>query len=1035
MNLKKLFLLCSLVFTTMAFAQQTVKGSVKDSKGKPVAGAAVIVVGTSRTTTTNSDGEYSIEAVAEETLQFSAQGYQNVQRKVGLETTIDVVLALNSEDAKKVGALGVERDANATGYSETTLEGGDDLKGKTAGLTAAGSGMGQTKMTLRGTGSVTGSSQPLIVIDGVPMADLGSGYANAASEINKDDIESVTVLTGGAATALYGSRGGNGVILYTTKSGKGGKTNIDINSSVTFDKIYIYPKLQNEYGGGSDPLGLPVKKINENGNFVGNYTTAQYIVDENWGPKYNNQPYLPWYAFDKKHLPQHYLQYVPWKAPKNDVNTFFRTGISTNNSISVTRSVSGTNLRFSLGNSETIGIVPTTKMQKSNLSFSFTSDLSSKLKAEGGLNYSITNRHNPNYTYSMASDNGGFSNILFGYSQRQLDWRNLQRFYKDPDGNQRTWNRISWSNGSPMYTDNPYWLVNEVTSDDKTHRFFGNIGLTYNFTDELYVIGKIYGDIYALRNTAKTPIGSQSLSSYNKYNTINSGFNYEARLHYNPIFNEKYKELFSVNTFIGTARSDNKYEYAGGYTVGGLIRPNFYAFSNSVEDAKASESYSWTRTNSIYGMASLGYKSTVFLELTGRQDWFSTVSKPIFYPSATLSYVFTNSFKKLPSWLTYGKLRAGWAQVGNDASAYVLKTYPVVNNHFKKEANYTIPNEINNPDLLPEIKETREAGLDLQFFDSRVSLGVSVYDVLSKDLILSLPIDPATGYSYKKVNSGEMSNKGVEITLDVTAIQTENFGWYINGNFTKNTNKLIKLAPGLTKYRVTNDYYGTAYLYAIEGRPFGEIYGADYIKDANGNRIVDSNGLYKRTQDKVSLGNITPDFTAGLTNTLSYGNFSLSFTFDYQHGGKYFNGAYMLGWTAGATKETTANGIRDIVRRDGINQERGLILKGVKEDGTPNDKIITPKQYAETFMFGLDAQSVFDATYLKLRTVSLSYEVPLPETKHIKGLNFTLSGYNLWTGALAWDGMDPETAAYNYGMGDSSLPTTRSFTLSVGLKL
>ena len=493
MNLKKLFLLCSLVFTTMAFAQQTVTGSVKDSKGKPVAGAAVIVVGTSRATTTNSDGGYSIEAVAEENLQFSAQGYQNVQRKVGLETTIDVVLPLNSEDAKKVGALGVERDANATGYSETTLEGGDDLKGKTAGLTAAGSGMGQTKMTLRGTGSVTGSSQPLIVIDGVPMADLGSGYANAASEINKDDIESVTVLTGGAATALYGSRGGNGVILYTTKSGKGGKTNIDINSSVTFDKIYIYPKLQNEYGGGSDPLGLPVKKINENGNFVGNYTTAQYIVDENWGPKYNNQPYLPWYAFDKKHLPQHYLQYVPWKAPKNDVNTFFRTGISTNNSISVTRSVSGTNLRFSLGNSETIGIVPTTKMQKSNLSFSFTSDLSSKLKAEGGLNYSITNRHNPNYTYSMASDNGGFSNILFGYSQRQLDWRNLQRFYKDPDGNQRTWNRISWSNGSPMYTDNPYWLVNEVTSDDKTHRFFGNIGLTYNFTDELYVIGKIGG--------------------------------------------------------------------------------------------------------------------------------------------------------------------------------------------------------------------------------------------------------------------------------------------------------------------------------------------------------------------------------------------------------------------------------------------------------------------------------------------------------------------------------------------------------------
>ena len=324
MNLKKLFLLCSLVFTTMAFAQQTVKGSVKDSKGKPVAGATVIVVGTSRATTTSPEGGYSIEAQAEETLQFNAQGYQNIQRKVGLETTIDVVLPLTSEDAKTVGALGIQRDANATGYSETTLEGGDDLKGKTAGLTAAGSGMGQTKMTLRGTGSVTGSSQPLIVIDGVPMADMGGSYANASSEINQDDIESVTVLTGGAATALYGSRGGNGVILYTTKSGKGGKTSIDFNSYVTFERPDIAPKLQNEYGGGSAPR-WPSKEI-INGR---EYNFARYSEDENFGPKYDGTLYLPWYANDPKYLPEHYLKPIPWESPKNDVDKFFQTGITT----------------------------------------------------------------------------------------------------------------------------------------------------------------------------------------------------------------------------------------------------------------------------------------------------------------------------------------------------------------------------------------------------------------------------------------------------------------------------------------------------------------------------------------------------------------------------------------------------------------------------------------------------------------------------------------------------------------------------------
>lgn len=565
MNLKKLFLICSLVFTTMAFAQQTVIGSVKDSKGKPVAGASVLVVGTSRTATTSAEGAYSIEAVAEETLQFSAQGYQNVQRKVGLETTIDVVLALVSEDAKTVGALGIERDANAKGYSDTTLEGGDDLKGKTAGLAAAGSGMGQTKMTLRGTSSVAGSSQPLVVIDGVPMAEMGEKYGNAASEINQDDIESVTVLTGGAATALYGSRGANGVILYTTKSGKGGKTSIDFNSYVTFERPDIAPKLQNEYGGGFAPTWktAEIDGVDQK--------VARYDEDENYGPKLDGTMYLPWYAFDQKYLPQHYHKLVPWEKPKNDVTTFFQTGITTNNSISITRSLSGTNLRFSLANSETTGIVPTTEMDKTNMSFSFTSDLSSKLKVEGGLNYSITTRFNPQYSYTQNT----LARILYGNTQVQLDYKKLKEYYMDPDGKPRTWNRGAWDNASPRFTDNPYWIINKQTNNDKTHRFFGNIGFTYDFTSQLYLIGKIYGDVYSLMTEDRVAKGSMEESRYSKYNSYNSGFNYEARLHYNPDFGETLKDILTLNTFIGTARSENRYEIAGGNTNGGLVVPNF----------------------------------------------------------------------------------------------------------------------------------------------------------------------------------------------------------------------------------------------------------------------------------------------------------------------------------------------------------------------------------------------------------------------------------------------------------------------------
>ena len=435
-------------------------------------------------------------------------------------------------------------------------------------------------------------------------------YGNSASEINQDDIESVTVLTGGAATALYGSRGANGVILYTTKSGKGGKTSIDFNSYVTFERPDIAPKLQNEYGGGFAPTWktAEIDGVDQK--------VARYDEDENYGPKLDGTMYLPWYAFDQKYLPQHYHKLVPWEKPKNDVTTFFQTGITTNNSISITRSLSGTNLRFSLANSETTGIVPTTEMDKTNMSFSFTSDLSSKLKVEGGLNYSITTRFNPQYSYTQNT----LARILYGNTQVQLDYKKLKEYYMDPDGKPRTWNRGAWDNASSLFTDNPYWIINKQTNNDKTHRFFGNIGFTYNFTNQLYLIGKIYGDVYSLMTEERIAVGSMEESKYSKYNSYNSGFNYEARLHYNPDFGETLKDILTLNTFIGTARAENRYEVAGGFTNGGLVVPNFYSVTNSRQKSTAYSKSTWKRTNSVYGMASLGYKGTA-LYLDPNEAW------------------------------------------------------------------------------------------------------------------------------------------------------------------------------------------------------------------------------------------------------------------------------------------------------------------------------------------------------------------------------------------------------------------------------
>ena len=1025
MNLKKLLLLCFLVFTTMAFAQQSVKGSVKDSTGKPVAGATVQVVGASRSATTNSEGAYAIQAQAEETLRFSAQGYQNVEIKVGLSSVVDAVL-LPMENKQEAGALGIERNKDAVGYNTQNTEGGQNLSGAVAGAqTSSSSSMGgNTNIILRGVGTVTGSNQPLIVIDGVPMATVGDGKntGDALSDINPEDIESQSVLSGGAATALYGSRGGNGVILITTKSGKAGKTSIEVKSGVTFETAYIAPVLQNEYGGGDSQ---EFERANINGRV---YNLARYAVDQSWGPKYKGQPYLPWYAFDQKYLHDEYLKEVPWQAPKKGIEKFYRTGVGVSNSFSVARSLSGTNLRFSLGNNQVNGIVPNTDLHKTNLAFSFSAKLSEKLKSEGGFNYVITSRTNPDYAKTHEND---LANVFYGWSHRQLDVEKMEKYYIDPAGGQRTWNRTSWSEPEPKFANNPYWAVYKNYNNDKRHRFFGNLGLTYNFRHNLYLVGKIYGDIYTFTKETRNAVGAYGVPSYQKTVYNNSDFNYETRLHYTPELGEN----FSLTGFIGMSRRESHYGWSDGKTVGGLVVPNFYNLANSKQTPRASDYSSWQRTNSVYGMASFGFKNMAFVEVTGRQDWFSTVSKPVFYPSVTGSFVFTSALKKKPSWLSYGKVRVAWAQAGNDTNPYELVTYPTVHNPFGGAPDYSRPDVSNNPELVPEIKETKEAGLELRLFKDRLSANVSVYDILSKDLIIPLPVDAANGFISKRVNSGKMSNKGIEVSLSATPVKVGKFSWNVSWNFAKNKNELIKLAPGIKRYKVTSDRYGLVSLYAIEGEAFGQLYGRDFKYDDKGNKIIQANGKYAPSELK-SLGSIIPDYTMGLSNTFKYSHLSVSFKFDFQKGGKYFSAAHMVGMSTGMLRETTENGMRDLITRNGRVEERGIVLDGVLANGQRNTKVLSPKRYGEGFYRGgIDTQNIFDATYLKLRNVSISYDVPLPEKKNIKGLNITLFGNNLWTTGLDWDGMDPETAASNKGIGEVSLPTTRSFGMSIGLKL
>lgn len=945
--------------------------------------------------------------------------------------------ATKTQDIERVvvTALGIKREKKALGYAVQEVKGDviskanqqnavSALSGNVAGVqvTAPSSMGGSARILIRGAGTVTQDNRPLIVVDGVPMdngnynstnTQRGGGgrdYGDASADINPDDIESVTVLKGGAAAALYGNRGGNGVILYTTKSAKRGRTDLNFKTGISFESIYIYPTLQNQYGGGASQS---FQKVNINGV---EYNVADYGEDVSWGPKFDGTLYLPWYAFDPE-FASDYMKPVRWEASKNDIDKFFKTGVSYSNAVSFAKSFKDINVRLSYANNRTEGIVPNSHLTKNNLSINMNAQLDDKLKMEGGLNYVLTEGFNrPEVGYG---DNS-IAQKFFQWGQRQLDMVKL-RDYKLSSGIQRTWNRRSWDDPTPLYSDNPYWIVYENTSKDKRHRFFGNVGLTYNITDNLYVVGKAYGDTYALSSSERVAVGSQAQPGFSRVDRTVSDYTYEARLHYN----QDLGDYFSVNSFVGVSRRNRKSEYLAGETVGGLVQPNFYNLANSKEQARAFNSEYWKRTNSVFGMLSLGFKDALFLEATGRNDWFSTTKGAIFYPSITGSFVFSNVFKT--NWLSFGKLRVAWAQAGNDTDPYRLATYPDVRTPFLGSPRYSNPNVSNNLELNPELKTTKEVGMEMRMFKNRVGFDVTLYDVVTSDLIMNLAVDPSYGYTHKLVNGGRIQNKGIEASVFVTPIKNSNFSWDITWNFAKNQNKLLELYEGVKNYEMALAPF-RARLYASVGNPLPEIYGTDYVYDANGNRVVGSNGLYKATEVK-SLGSVIPDYNMGIRNSLRYKDFNLSFLIDIQKGGKYFSTSHMWGMYSGMLEATVANGIR----------ETGLVLDGVLEDGTRNNINISALSWGQGHFNTVDAQNVFDASYVKLRDISLSYDLPknLIGDK-LRGITISAFGRNLFTWGLAWKGMDPEMASYGsgnvQGLEGGSLPSTRIYGANVQVK-
>ena len=1046
--------------TSVSYAQtRQVSGKVTSSEGLPIAGASVSVIGGSVATQTDAAGNFTLNVPQGARLSVSYVGYNAQTVIVGNSSTLSIVL--DSDDLALeevvVTALGITRDKKSLGYAAQEVKGDvltaargnnalQSLSGNVAGavVSAPSSSLGgSTRIVLRGIGSLTGENKPLIIVDGIPMnnsnynsanAERGAGgrdYGDAGFDINPDDIESVNVLKGGPASALYGARAANGVVLIKTKSAKRGRDEIVFNTGVAFENLGITPRLQKLYGGGySDEFATATI----NGQ---TYQVVDYSADESWGPKLDGQQVLHWDAFDPNDT-QNYLKTRPWVYPNNDFRSFFNTGVAYTNSLALAKSYENTAARLSMSNTNQTGLVPNSDLKRTTVALSIDNKFSDKLTARGTINYIRTNGFNrPEQGYG---DNS-IGQKMFQWGQVQLDYERLKN-YKTISGVQKSWNIKSWNDPTPNYSDNHYWIVNENIATDQRDRFYGNVELRYDIMPGLYATGNIYGDNYTLKIREQVAVGSVAVSSFSEATREFLEMNYEGRVHF-----DKKWDKFSLNSFIGTNRRNTSTDRISASTAGGLIVPNLYTINNSAQTATVDTYVTKKRVNSLFGNFSLGYNDLLYMDFGWRNDWSSTLPEDhnaYFYPSVTGSFIFSQVIDA--PWLNFGKLRAGWSQVGNDTDPYrLLDVY--LNNVFANTTFLDNPYYLKglsklNSELRPETKKSYEFGIETQMFGNRLGLDITYYNEKTSDLIMPVSTGAEIGFSSRVLNAGNVVNKGLEAMLTVVPVRKENFEWTSNINFALNRNKVVELAEGLQSLNIGTAPFN-ATLIAMPGQPYGQIFGSDFVYDDAGNKVVSpTSGLYLRTPNK-NLGSILPDFNAGWRNTVSYKDFMLSALIDMQKGGKYFSISNMFGHYTGVFEETAANGVR----------ENGLVVEGVSgtatfnPDGTytlanvqENTKEVTAQAYYAHYYAGPTAQNVFDADYIKLREITLGYNIPVRFVQKLRVKNATISGFarNIATFGLANKNFDPEmttTGSGNIqGFEGGNLPASRTFGFNLKLQ-
>ncbi len=1089
----QLLMLLTALITQISFAQEsTIKGKVTDDKGVILPGVNIVVKGTNNGTQSDFDGIYSISAAKGSTLVFSYLGFTDQEIIVDANQTLDIqlVAAASELETVVVTALGISREKKSLGYSTQEVTGDDVNNVKTANfvnsLSGKASGIqirkntnlgGSTNIVIRGNASLTGNNQALFVIDGVPVsnnnsnsrsqeqAGTGYDYGNAASDINPEDVESINILKGAAASALYGSRAANGVIIITTKKGsKDDGYGITINSGITVGSIdkSTFPKYQTQYGGGYGPFYGPNEDSYLDQIDIDNDGNLDFVTplteDASYGAAFDrNLLVYQWDAFYPES--PNYLQATPWVNAQNGPIEFFETPITYTNSISIGKGFDKGSFRLGVTKFDQDGLLPNSKLKKNNFSLNVSYNLSEKLTATGFANYIKTNARGRNST----GYNDNITGMFRQWWQTNVDLDKQKEAYFATRRN-ITWNPNSYNDPSPIFWDNPYWTRYENYETDERNRFIGNISLNYKINDWLDIFGRLSVDTYDELQEERRAIGSVPTafglgsssegdgslgriatgSGYSRKNISFSEYNYDLMLNYNKNLTDK----LNLRGVVGVNIRRNKYKSIFASTNGGLAIPGIYALQNTSSSLLyPKERDEEIGVDGVYASASLGYDGYLFLDGTIRRDKSSTLpsdNSAFYYPSISSSFVFSKVLES--DYISFGKVRLNYAEVGNSPGFdRILDTY-ATNTAFNG-ASASVKGTKNNPDLKPETTTSIEAGLEMAFLNNkRVGFDISLYKNNTKDQIIPLSVTTATGYNFKLINAGEIENRGIELSLFGKVIDQEDFKWSVDINWSKNTNEVLSLFTDANGNQITNyqlgSFQGGVTINATVGQPYGTIQGTDYTYE-NGQPVVDpSNGQYisSSTSDQV-IGNINPDWNGGINNRFSYKDISFSFLIDIQKGGDIFSLDQYYGLATGLYEETAfINDLGNPVRNT-IADGGGFINPGVNPGGAVNTTRIRADRFgAFGYRRGLPNKAfVYDASYVKLREVVLSYNLPkkLLENTFIKNVNFSIVGSNLWIIHKNLPHADPESglgAGNLQGYSTGSLPSTRDFAFNLKLQ-